>query len=164
MHRFYLPPAECQGDTLFLAGREAHHARHVLRIGRGDPVMVLDGTGREFRCEVQDYDRDKVRLAVKDIRRHPTPSCPVTLLQALPKGKIIEGIIQKATELGVARIVPLLAERVVTHLGDEEAERKAAKLQLVAVEAIKQCGAAWLPKVEAPVTPAQILARRESIE
>jgi 16S rRNA (uracil1498-N3)-methyltransferase len=164
MHRFYLPPSQCQDKTLVLAGREAHHARHVLRIRRGERVSVLDGAGREFLCEAQDDDGDKVRLTVVETRTRARPTCPVTLIQALPKGKIIEAIIQKATELGVARIVPLISERVVAQLGEGDAARKAAKLQLVAVEAIKQCGACWLPQVEAPLTPEQFLARKESFE
>jgi 16S rRNA (uracil1498-N3)-methyltransferase len=164
MPRFYLPPSQCQEATLFLAGTEAHHARHVLRVRSGERVMVLDGAGREFLCEVQDFDRDKVRLAVIETCTHAPPACPVTLIQALPKGKIIEAIIQKATELGAARIVPLLTERVVTQLPGEKGARKAAKLQLVAVEAIKQCGAPWLPRVEEPLTPNQFLARNEPFE
>jgi 16S rRNA (uracil1498-N3)-methyltransferase len=164
MHRFYLPPAQCQDKTLFLADREAHHALHVLRIRRSEWVTVLDGEGREFLCEVQDYDRDKVGLEVLETRTQAPAACPVTLIQALPKGRIIENIIQKATELGVARIVPLLSERVVTQLEGSDAVRKAAKLQSVAVEAIKQCGACWLPKVEEPQTLRQFLARKERFD
>ena len=77
---------------------------------------------------------------------HSRPACAITLLVAVPKGKIIEAIIQKAVELGAHRIVPLLTERVVTHLDDEGAEHKREKWQQVAIEAIKQCGAAWLPQ------------------
>jgi 16S rRNA (uracil1498-N3)-methyltransferase len=164
MHRFYLPPGQCQEAAPFLAGREAHHAVHVLRVRRGERVTVLDGAGHEFLCEVQDYDRDKLRLTVGETLFHPRPACPVTLVQALPKGKIIEAIIQKATELGVARIVPLMSERVVTQIEDKDAARKTAKLQLVAVEAIKQCGCCWLPQIEPPLTPNQFLARNEPCE
>jgi 16S rRNA (uracil1498-N3)-methyltransferase len=164
VHRFYLPPAQCQNKTLFLGGREAHHAIHVLRVRRGEHVTVLDGAGREFLCAVQDYDRDKVGLALAEVRTHPPPACSVTLIQALPKGKIIEAIIQKATELGAARIVPVLSERVVAQLSQSDAARKAAKLQAVAVEAIKQCGTCWLPRVEEPLRPAQFLSRNERFD
>jgi 16S rRNA (uracil1498-N3)-methyltransferase len=85
-------------------------------------------------------------------------------LQAVPKGKLIESIIQKATELGVSRIVPILSERVLTHLDQEDGAQKAEKWQQVAIEAIKQCGSRWLPRVEPPVTPKQFLAREEKIE
>ena len=110
MHRFYLPPEQCQEPTLFLTGREAHHARHVLRIHRGECVTVLDGAGQEFVCEVQEYDHDKARLTVNERHSHPAPPTQITLIQAVPKGKIMEAIIQKATELGVSRIVPLLSQ------------------------------------------------------
>jgi len=164
MHRFYLPPGQYQEDTLFLAGREAHHARHVLRVRPGERIIVLDGVGREFHCEVEGSDNDRVRLRVGEIRVHAPPACAVTLLQALPKGRIMDAIIQKATELGVARIVPLLSERVVVQIGEENLARKTTKMQLVAVEAIKQCGACWLPRIETPVTPHQFLAREEPLE
>ncbi len=164
MHRFYLPPEQCQGPVLFLTGREAHHARHVLRIGRGERITVLDGAGREVGCEVQEFDHDKVRLSVYETHFHPAPPSQITLLQAVPKGKIMEAIIQKATELGAFRIVPVLSERVVAQLDEEDATRKAAKWRVTAVEAIKQCGAAWLPRVEPPLTPSQFLGRKETFE
>ena len=102
--------------NLFLTGREAHHARHVVRVRPGERVAVLDGAGHEFLCEVQEYDRDKVRLAVVEKRFQPAPPCQVTLLQAVPKGKIMEAIIQKATELGAVshRAVALRAGRGAT--------------------------------------------------
>lgn len=164
MHHFYLPPEHCQGDSLLLTGSEAHHARHVVRLRRGDRVTVVDGAGQAFLCELREYEPDQVRLAVLEKRiQSPTPA-RLTLLQAVPKGKLMEVIVQKATELGVARIVPVLAERVVAHLDAAAAARKVAKWRLVALEAIKQCGSAWLPTVEMPVTPAQFLARKEEFE
>src|SRR6267378_3745181 len=136
MHRFYLPPLQAKEATLFLTGREAHHALRVLRLRRGERVTVLDGAGQEHLCEVQDFDRDKVGLSVLERHAHPALPCQITLLQAVPKGKIIESIIQKATELGAARIIPLLSERVVLQVGDKKSAQKAGKWQSVAVEAI----------------------------
>src|SRR5437762_8490836 len=163
MPRFYLPPEQCVNPPLFLTGREAHHAIHVLRLRRDNKVTVLNGAGAEFRCEVQEYDRDKVKLAVTEKITVPPLACQITLLQALPKGKIIEAIIQKATELGAFRIVPLLSERVVAAQLDAKALRhKTDKWRLVAIEAIKQCGSAWLPQIDSPVTPKQFLARHET--
>jgi 16S rRNA (uracil1498-N3)-methyltransferase len=164
MHRFYLPPERCSGGTLVLDGREAHHALHVLRLRGGDAVTVLDGAGTVFHCTVAGTGRDRVDLAVRERQELPPLPCAITLLQAVPKGKIIESIIQKATELGVARIVPLLTDRVVTHLDASSAEAKTGKWQQVAVEAIKQSGNPWLPTVEAPVTPTIFLARREHFD
>jgi 16S rRNA (uracil1498-N3)-methyltransferase len=164
MHRFYLPPEQCQEPTLFLTGREAHHARHVLRIRPGECVTVLDGAGQEFVCDVQGYDHDKLALTIRERHFHSAPAAQITLIQAVPKGRIIEAIIQKATELGAYRIVPVLTERVVAQLDEEDAARKAAKWRMIAAEAIKQSGATWLPRVEPPLTPGQFLARKEHFE
>ena len=164
MHRFYLPPEQCGTPTLVLTGPEAHHALCVLRVSPGDFVAVLDGQGVEYRCSVQHAARNEVNLSVREKRTAPPPTCRMTLLQALPKGKLIESIIQKATELGAWRIVPLTAERSVAHVKIPDAGAKAMKWQTVAIEAIKQCGAAWLPRVEIPQTPNEFLERKESIE
>lgn len=164
MHRFYLPPEHCAGNALRLDGREAHHALHVLRLKRRERVTVLDGAGKEFFCEVENAAKDFLMLAVRETKTTPPPPCAITLLLAVPKGKIIESVIQKAVELGAARVVPILSERVVTHLDGDGAEAKRDKWQQVAIEAIKQCGATWLPRVEAPMTIEQFLARQEQYE
>jgi 16S rRNA (uracil1498-N3)-methyltransferase len=164
MHRFFLPPDQCKGDALSLPDPEAHHALHVLRLRRSEQVTILDGEGGELLCEVRECDRSQVHLTVLRRSSAPARSCQITLLQAVPKGKLIEAIIQKATELGAHRIIPILSQRVASRLDDPGAAQKASKWQLTAVEAIKQCGSAWLPKVEPPVTPAEFLRRKESFE
>lgn len=164
MHRFYLPPDRCRELTLQLSGREAHHALHVLRLKRGEAVTVLDGAGHEFLCHVETGSR--VALALRVTRKDSIAPLPfqMTLFQSLPKGKIIETIIQKAVELGAGRIVPLLTDRVVAHMGTGGAEAKRDKWQQVAIEAAKQSGAAWLPKIEAPTALREILARSEPFD
>jgi 16S rRNA (uracil1498-N3)-methyltransferase len=164
MPRFYLSPDRCLGPVLSLVEREAHHALHVLRVQRGERVSVLDGAGHEFLCEVQEVSRDQLHLAVLEQRTAPPLPCQITLFQALPKGKLIESIIQKATELGAARIVPVLSERVVSRIDGESAAQKAAKWQWVAVDSIKQCGTPWLPRVEPPLTFQECLRRQEKFE
>ncbi|MEI8288080.1 MAG: RsmE family RNA methyltransferase [Verrucomicrobiota bacterium] len=151
MHRFYLAPEYCRENTLRLDGREAHHALHVLRLKSGAAVTVLDGAGNEFLCVAESTEKKSITLAVREKKTTPAPPCPVSLFVAIPKGKIIEDIIQKAVELGAHRIVPLRTERVVAQLDGEGAEARRNKWQQVAVEAIKQCGSPWLPRVEAPV-------------
>jgi 16S rRNA (uracil1498-N3)-methyltransferase len=158
MHRFHLPPEQCQ-DELTLTDAEGHHAISVLRVQSGDQVSVLDGAGREMFCVVRNVERKTVKLAIEQTETSPAPRCPVTLVQAIPKGKLFETILQKATELGAARIIPLLSERVVAHLDDEGVKHKHEKWQQTAIEAIKQCGQRWLPQVEPPITLPALLAR-----
>ena|SRR5215831_1505037 len=164
MHRFFLPPEQCRGDTPVLDGQEAHHGLRVLRVEKGDRITVLDGLGHEYICEIVSTGRQQIHLRIVETRSHPEPACRVTLLQAVPRGKLIENIIQKATELGVSRIVPLLTERVVHKFEAKEIAGKRDKWQQVAVEAIKQCGAPWLPFVEAPMDPRRFLGGNEAFE
>jgi 16S rRNA (uracil1498-N3)-methyltransferase len=164
MHRFYLSPERCAGNSLRLDGREAHHALKVLRVKYGELVAVLDGNGNEFLCTVENCSRDAVTLSVSLKNFAPAPPYSITLLVAIPKGKIIESIIQKSVELGARRIVPLLTERVVSHLDGESADHKREKWRHVAIEAIKQSGAARLPEIESPLTIEQFLARTEKFD
>lgn len=164
MHRFYLPPEECRADVLTLTEREAHHAARVIRVRRGEPAVVLDGAGKTFHCEVAETSRDAVTMTIKRVEESPAPACAVTLVQAIPKGKILDSIIQKATELGARRVIPLLSERVITQIDEDNAESKTGHWRTVAVEAIKQCGSPWLPIIEPAIAPGELLARREAFE
>jgi 16S rRNA (uracil1498-N3)-methyltransferase len=142
MHRLYLAGAEKGGKELEIAGREAHHALHVLRVRSGEEVVVLDGAGGEHVCEVREAGRHSLTLVIKKSRKSERAPYQVTLVQALPKGKAFETILQKATELGVYRIVPLITERVVARA------EKLEKWQWVMIDAMKQCGNPWMPLLE----------------
>lgn len=162
MHRFYLEPSKCQVTTLVLSGAEAHHASQVLRLREGDSVTVLDGQGSKYHGRLEAIRSKECQVAVERIEKVPSRRCQLTLFQALPKGKLIEDIITKGTELGVSRIVPVLTERVVARIEPGERVAKQEKWNRAAIEAVKQCGAAWLPNVEAPTELEPLLARKES--
>jgi 16S rRNA (uracil1498-N3)-methyltransferase len=164
MHHFYLSPERCDDSTLTLTGPEAHHALRVLRIRQGESVTVLDGQGHVCACEVAEPARNTVSLKV--VRKEFVEPLPyrLTLLQAVPKGKMFDAIVQKATELGAFRVVPLLTGRVVAQLDEERAESKLEHWRAVAIESIKQCGSPWLPRIEAPVSLSDFLARAEALD
>ena len=164
MHRFHLPPEQCAGPTLTLTDREAHHGLRVLRLRRGERAVVLDGAGGEMDCEVAELRQDAIELQVTARKLVPPLPCQITLLQAIPKGRLLEDIIQKATELGVARIVPLLTARVVMQLDGKKSADRTDQWRTVAREAIKQCGSTWLPTIDPPMTPAAFLARGEQFD
>jgi 16S rRNA (uracil1498-N3)-methyltransferase len=164
MHRFFVPPEHCGADLIHLGEAEAYHALRVLRLAAGESVIVLDGAGHTFTCEVRETTKRTVTLTVQKKNFTPPLPCQITLLQAIPKAKAMDYIVQKTTELGVARIVPILSERVVVQLNKHEATAKAEKLQPVAIEAIKQCGSPWLTKIEPPLTLKSFLGREEKFE
>ncbi len=143
MHRFFLP--NLQQPTLSAA--EAHHALNVLRLKVGDTLNIFDGRGHEAQCTIAEIAKDVVRL--KMLTQSTTPPMPrrITLAQAIPK-KSMDLIVQKATELGVASIVPLVSDRSVVKL--DEDSKKADRWRDIALEACKQCGNNWLPEIKAP--------------
>lgn len=157
MHRFFLPPEQTRGEILTLSESDAHHAARVLRVQPGEAVTVLDGAGGEFHGVVETVGKRAVTVRVSERRRHPPRVAEITLVQAVAKTKAMDGLLQKSVELGAARVMPLVAERSVSHPGD--AEDKRAKWQTIATEAAKQCGAFWLTRIEAPLTPGEWLRR-----
>ncbi len=115
--------------------------------------MVLDGAGKRLTCEVVAADRKSVQLRVTGEELVERPPFEITLVQALAKGKAFDNILQKATELGAHRIVPLLTERAVPHLDQENVEKKLSRWQSTMIEALKQCSSPRLPEIVAPQTP-----------
>jgi len=150
VHRFYISPENWNPDALSLSGSEAHHARDVLRMKRGDRAVLFNGRGREITAEIVDLTGDELRLRKLHEPEMSPLRCRITLGQAIPKGKNMDLIVQKAVEIGAAEIAPLISERTIVDLDAKEAEQKKAKWQQIAIEAAKQCGQNWLPTVHAP--------------
>lgn len=164
MHRFYIAPNEWNSGALVLTGSEAHHARNVLRLESGNKAVVFDGEGREVTAEITTIGISKIQLRKLHEMRTPPLRCRITLGQAIPKGKNMELIVQKAVEIGAGEILPLISDRTIVRLADEEAAQKQVKWQTVAVEAAKQCGQNWLPRVRRPVTLAQLFTERPQFD
>ena len=162
MHRFYLPPQEVIDGKLTLDARESHHAATVLRIHKGEHVAVLDGNGTEYMCEAVVVNKRATTLMVRQQNAIAPLPYSITLLQAITKGRSMDFIIQKATELCVHRIVPLAAGRSIVRV--EDPISKMEKWQTIAIESIKQCGCPWMPIIEAPITPREFLARDEQFD
>gem|GEM_PF-7191 len=150
-HRFYLPAPSWNLEHLVLTGEEAHHCLDVMRCREGDRVIAFNGNGTEAEAEIVATARGSVTLHAKLVNETPRPPTRITLGQAVPKGKNMDLIIQKATELGVSEIVPLLSERTVVQLDGEDLAKKQQKWQRIAVEACKQCGQNWVPEVKTPM-------------
>lgn len=158
MPRFYIPPEAWDPAHLFLSDAEAHHCRDVLRMNSGEQAVVFNGLGWEAAVELMKLGRDQVQLRTVAVKQSHRAVCQITIGQAIPKGKNMELIIEKATELGAAAIAPLLTTRTVVQLNAIEAVRKQEKWQRVAVEAAKQCGQNWLPQVHLPQSPQSFFA------
>jgi 16S rRNA (uracil1498-N3)-methyltransferase len=150
MHRFYVAPEHWNPNLVVLRESQVHHARDVLRLEPGERVVVFNGRGHEITAEITKVTRKEIQMRKLHEARVPPLRCEITLAQAIPKGKNMDLIVQKAVELGAAKIAPIISDRTIVHLQDKEAVQKQAKWQQVAIEAAKQCGQNWLPTVEIP--------------
>lgn len=161
MARFYIPPHSWNPDKLALDAGETHHALDVLRMKAGERATVFDGAGSEATVELTRAEKGSVMLRKLQLSKTPPLPCELTLGQAIPKGKNMDLIIEKATELGAATIAPLLSERTVVRADADEALSKREKWQRVAIEAAKQCGQNWLPRVTKPASPKEFFGQGE---
>src|ERR1041385_6253203 len=150
MHRFYISPEDWNKGALGLAGTEAHHARDVLRMRVGEKLVIFNGRGREITAEIVDLGKDEIGLRKLHEAETPPLQCRIVLAQAIPKGKNMDLIVQKAVEIGAAEIAPIISDRTIVQIDSESAAQKQSKWQQIAIEAAKQCGQNWLPHVHAP--------------
>lgn len=159
-HRFYLAPDRWLQEQPELESADAHHCADVLRLEVGDIVMTFDGLGMVAEAELLEVHRKHCKLRIGRQAMTTEPRCAITLAQAVPKGKNMELVLQKAVELGASAIVPLLTDRTVVRLEEGDAARKRERWQQIALEACKQCGRNTIPLVELPCTVEQFLANR----
>ena len=161
--RFYAPPSafNLHAQTVTLTADEARHLREVLRLKAGAEVFVFDGGGREFRCNVVRALRDSAELKID---AEVEPAKPESQLQlnlcvALLKGEKFDLVVQKATELGVNKITPLITRYADIHLRDEsDATKRVTRWRRIALEAAKQSGRALVPEISVPVAIESVLA------
>ena len=140
------------GAIVELPRETASHLAKVLRARSGDPLILFSGDGREYAGSIESVRGSRVTAAVgngADVDRE-SPFA-ITLVQCVPRGDRMDFIVQKATELGVTRIVPVLSQRSVVRLDSAQAESKAAHWRAVVVNACEQCGRNRLPAIAAPV-------------
>lgn len=162
-HRFYAPPAQINDAQITLAAAEAHHLARVLRLGIGAQVYAFDGCGNEYRCEIARLDKHAATLAISETLTDTVESpLRLTLAQALIKGDKFDWVVQKATELGVARIVPLITEHSEIKRAEEHAEHKSQRWRRIALEAVKQCGRRRLVEIAEPLPLPQFCAAAAS--
>lgn len=142
---------ELEGASLTLDEREAHYLGHVLRLTRGDQLVVFNGRGTERQANVDALQRRGAVLALTATRAPLLESLlELTLVQALPKSDAMDLVVQKATELGVHTVVPAYTEHSVVKLDPERAERRLEHWRKIAQSACEQCGRHRPPRIEPP--------------
>lgn len=150
MYRFFVTPNQLNGEQVYIDGDDYNHIRNVLRMKVGEEVLLCDEGDKEYLCEIVGFDteQDMVEVKVIDVfgneRELPTK---ITLFQGYPKGDKLESIVQKAVELGVYEIVPVMMKRCVVKLDEKKASKKVERLNAIALSAAKQSKRGIIPKV-----------------
>ena len=139
---------QSDGERAFITGEDAKHLAAVLRMKAGELVVLCDNNGTDSLCRICLCQKDMVELEVLESRENDAePGVEITLFQCLPKSDKMDFIVQKATELGAAAVVPVLSKRCVSRPDEKSALKKTERWQKIAEEASKQSGRGRIPKI-----------------
>lgn len=151
MHRFFVAPEQIKDGRIAITGPDVKHILKVLRLGTGDTITVMDGRGKSYEAVIEILRRGEVVCCiVKELLSPEGPPIRVILVQGLPKGDKMDFIIQKGTELGLSRVIPLICQRSVVKLERDSINRKRERWQRIAYEAARQCSRPDIPEVDEP--------------
>ncbi|MCF8127305.1 MAG: 16S rRNA (uracil(1498)-N(3))-methyltransferase [Deltaproteobacteria bacterium] len=140
LRRFLVEDPEIENGFCVITGREAHHMSRVLRMGRGDALILLDGKGGRFLAQIQSVSSNAVKVQIKKTLDSAPPfNLEITLCQAVIKSASMDYLIQKTSELGVTRISPFFSSRSVVHLKGDRQQKKQKRWKDIAQGAAKQC-------------------------
>jgi 16S rRNA (uracil1498-N3)-methyltransferase len=149
--RVYLDAALEPGTLVELSGTAAGHLTRVLRLRAGAALTLFNGRGGEYSASIERVRRSEVTLAVGEHQAIERESpVALTLAQGISRGERMDLVVQKATELGVSRLIPLVTERSVVRLDEEQSDRKSSHWRAIAIAACEQCGRNRLPEVALP--------------
>jgi 16S rRNA (uracil1498-N3)-methyltransferase len=150
--RVYVEAPVTAGKRVVVEGSAVNHITRVLRLRSGDALTVFDGSGGEFGARIEEFRKDAVVVAVEEHRPLDRESpLTLTLAQGISRGERMDWIIQKATELGTSKIVPLFTKRSMVRLDERQAERKIQHWRAIAVAACEQCGRNKVPELGTPI-------------
>ena len=162
--RFYTVQPLSRGASLELESAPSRHAARALRLKPGDRICLFDGRGHEAAAEISDVARDAVTVVLEDVTPVDRESpLAVTLAVGLSRGDRMDLIVQKATELGVASIRPIVSERSGVRLAGDRLDKKLGHWQRIVISACEQCGRNRLPTVAPPVALGDFLAEADTL-
>lgn len=166
MRRFFVEEKDIKENQVTIKGDEARHIVQVLRLKERDKIKVFTGKGKEYLTEIiQASKKEVIGKILKESKLDTEPPIEITLVQGLPKFDKMDLIVQKATELGVKRIIPVITQRTIIRLNKEKAKVRRIRWQRIALEAAKQSSRAIIPEVREAIPFIQALdnLNRESL-
>ena len=153
MHRCLVHTEQLLNGALTLNREESRHLRTVLRVKPGTQLELFDGKGQTRPASITLAEKNSISMhACGEAVLHPTPACALTLFACISKGKRMDWTVEKATEVGVSQIVPIISDRTIVCLSPKESASKAERWKRVAEDAARQCGTAVIPKIYTPLS------------
>lgn len=149
--RFYIPSIEVSKDAISVSGEAFHRIVDVLRSKKGDSLLVFDGEGAEYICKITALSEKSVSLKIEGKAKQGSSidsCCRISLIQALPKKSKMDDIIEKATELGISEITPMVTERTIVRPDTCAGQNKLRRWRKIASEAAEQSGRIFLPEIK----------------
>lgn len=164
MPRFFVKPEQVREDCLVICGADVNHIKNVLRMSVGEEISVSDGCGMDYFGTITELSKDAVKVHIENSwASYVELDTKLYLFQGLPKGDKLELIIQKAVELGVYAVVPVITKRTIVKLDEKKEAKKLSRWQAIAESASKQSGRAIVPEVYAPVSFSRALEMAEGL-
>ena len=148
MQHFFVDASQVSEETIRIEGTDVNHMKNVLRMRIGEEVTVSDGQGKEYLCQVRDFEEEQVQLKIVETKASDVelPS-KIYLFQGLPKQEKMELIVQKCVELGIYAVVPVSMKRCVVKLDAKKGAKKVERWNTIAASAAKQSGRGIVPEV-----------------
>jgi 16S rRNA (uracil1498-N3)-methyltransferase len=159
--RIFFPGSVREGELCELGEQTLRYIKSVLRMKKGESLILFDGAGWEYEAAIKTFLDDRVSIEVLKKNRIPEKAVKISLFQALPKATKMDFIVQKATELGADRIISFQSARTVPRLSQDKARGKISRWRSIAQEASRQCGRADIPEIRGIVSFEEMLACSE---
>ena len=166
MHRFYVNPNQITDGSVRITGPDVNHIKNVLRMKQGEEITICDGQGKDCYCIISRVSENEIISDIQTTKNTDSElKTRITLFQGLPKSDKMELIIQKAVELGVSEIVPVMTRRVIVKLDDKKKEeKKLERWQAIAEGAAKQSGRGIIPIIKPVQTYAQAIDNAKTFD
>lgn len=165
MPKFYVDGLGDADKTVNITGEDVNHIKNVLRLRTGECITLCDGRGKDYICRISKLGEDYVSADVEDIMMNAAElNTKITLFQGMPKADKMELIIQKAVELGVNEIVPVMTKRTVVKLDVKKEKKKLERYNSIALSAAKQSGRGVIPVVKDFMSYKEALSYAESLD
>lgn len=166
MHRFFISKENICQDSITIEGEDVQHISRVLRLREGDQITLCDQQGMDYQVSIESISKHTVKTAI--VGKEPSkgePSIEAVIYQGIPKSTKMDLIIQKCTEMGITRVVPVMTARTVVKLESEKDEaKKVARWSKIAEEAAKQSARGVVPKIEMPMSLEEALADSRKLD